>query len=113
VGAFSGSGSFYGTFDQSGNVAQWNDLDGAPGSSRGWRGGGWGGTASGQSSSSSFSGAPSSEGSGLGFRLAGPAAAPVPEIDPSSFGSAFALLIGSLGLVERRARRVLGLTTVA
>jgi len=35
VGAFSGSGSFYGTFDQSGNVYQWNDLDGTPGSSRG------------------------------------------------------------------------------
>jgi len=38
---------------------------------------------------------------------------PVPEIDPTSFGSAFALLLGSLGLVERRARRALGLTTVA
>jgi len=45
--------------------------------------------------------------------LSGGVSAPVPEIDPSSFGSAFALLIGSLGLVERRARRVLGLTTVA
>jgi len=41
------------------------------------------------------------------------ASAPVPEIDPSSFGSALAMLMGSLGLVERRARRVLGLTTVA
>ena len=41
VGAFSGSGSFYGTFDQSGNVWQWNDLDGTPGSSRGLRGGSW------------------------------------------------------------------------
>lgn len=30
---------------------------------------------------------------------------PVPEIDPSSFGSALTLLIGSLGLLERRARR--------
>ena len=34
----------------------------------------------------------------------------VPEIDPSSFGSALALLAGSLGLLERRARRLLGLT---
>jgi len=41
VGAFSGSGSFYGTFDQNGNVWQWNDLDGTPGSSRGLRGGSW------------------------------------------------------------------------
>ena len=31
--------------------------------------------------------------------------APVPEIDPTSFGSALTLLIGSLGLLERRARR--------
>ena len=30
--------------------------------------------------------------------------APVPEIDPNSLGSAFALLAGSLGLLERRAR---------
>jgi len=34
----------------------------------------------------------------------------VPEIDPSSFGSAFALLMASLGLVERRARRRMRLT---
>jgi hypothetical protein len=31
--------------------------------------------------------------------------APVPEIDPNSFGSALALAIGALGLVERRAYR--------
>jgi hypothetical protein len=37
----------------------------------------------------------------------------VPEIDPTSFGSALALLTGSLGLLERRARRVLQLATAA
>jgi len=37
----------------------------------------------------------------------------VPEIDPASFGSAFALLMGSLGLVERRTRRRIGLKTRA
>ena len=37
----------------------------------------------------------------------------VPEIDPATFGSAFALLIGSLGLVERRARRTIGLINSA
>jgi len=37
----------------------------------------------------------------------------VPEIDPASFGSAFALLMGSLGLVERRTRRRIGLKTAA
>ena len=43
VGSFSGSGSFYGTFDQTGNVYQWNDLDGTP-TVMGWpghRGGDW------------------------------------------------------------------------
>jgi formylglycine-generating enzyme required for sulfatase activity len=104
VGAFSRSGSFYGTFDQSGNVAQWNDLDGAPGSSRGWRGGGWGGTASSQSSSSSFSGDPSSAGSGLGFRLTSPVSGPsgVPEIDPNGLSAALGLIAAGLGLLERR-----------
>jgi len=38
---------------------------------------------------------------------------PVPEIDPASCGSAFALLMGSLGLVERRARPLLGRSTAA
>jgi hypothetical protein len=37
-----------------------------------------------------------------------PALASVPEIDPASFGSAIALLLGSFGLVERRARAVIG-----
>jgi len=34
-----GGPSAYGTYDQSGNVTQWNDLNGAPGTSRGLRGG--------------------------------------------------------------------------
>lgn len=39
VGAFSASASYYGTFDQGGNVGEWNDLTGAANSSRGRRGG--------------------------------------------------------------------------
>ena len=79
VGAFSGSGSFYGTFDQSGNVYQWNDLDGTSGSSRGLRGGYWDDSRPfSLSSSSSFSDAPSDEISFIGFRLASPVAV-VPE----------------------------------
>ena len=37
----------------------------------------------------------------------------IPEIDPSSFGSAFALLMGSLGFFERRPRRLLRLPAVS
>jgi hypothetical protein len=37
-----------------------------------------------------------------------PPPAPVPEIDPASFGSALALVVGALGILERRARKLLG-----
>jgi formylglycine-generating enzyme required for sulfatase activity len=82
VGAFSGSGSFYGTFDQSGNVHQWNDLDGlaSSGSSRGLRGGIWYyGSPFYLSSSLSFSDVPSIEFLDIGFRLASPVAVPEPS----------------------------------
>ena len=107
VGAFSGSGSFYSTFDQSGNVVQWNDLDGlaSSGSSRGLRGGDWGSLDPFiLSSSDSGSFEPSLEGHNVGFRLASPESSPssVPEIDPNSIGSVLALVLGSLGLLERR-----------
>ena len=107
VGAFSGSGSFYGTFDQSGNVYQWNDLDGlaSSGSSRGLRGGNWdAGEAFPLSSSDRSSFAASAGFSNFTFRLASPASSPsaVPEIDPTSLGSVLALVLGSLGLLERR-----------
>jgi len=104
VGAFSGSGSFYGTFDQSGSVFQWNDLDGTDASSRGLRGGDWyeGYPLYISSSYSGFSMAPSFNFSKAGFRLAGTGASAVPEIDPNSIGSVLALVLGSLGLLERR-----------
>ena len=74
VGAFSGSGSFYGTFDQSGNLYQWNDLDGTveSASSRGLRGGASGINlkAFDLSYSNRLTYAPESEGK-FGFRLAG------------------------------------------
>ena len=104
VGAFTSSGSFYGTFDQSGNVSQWNDLDGlAPsGSSRGLRGGFWGtfGPID-VSSSGSFLADPSYYGANVGFRLASPVSA-VPEIDPNGLSAALGLIVGGLGLLERR-----------
>ena len=41
VGTFSGSHSAYGTFDQQGNVQEWNDLTGISDPARGLRGGSW------------------------------------------------------------------------
>jgi hypothetical protein len=37
----------------------------------------------------------------------------VPEIDPNSFGTALATVVGSLSLLERRARRWLGASVAA
>ena len=72
VGSFSGSGSFYGTFDQSGNVWQWNDLDGTAGSYRGLRGGVWNDNSFSMSSSARYDFPPSIESYNSGFRLASP-----------------------------------------
>ena len=41
VGVFTKSASFYGTFDQGGNVWEWSDLDGTTSPSRGLAGGHW------------------------------------------------------------------------
>jgi formylglycine-generating enzyme required for sulfatase activity len=78
VGAFSGSSSAYGTFDQNGNVLEWNDLTGAGGALRGVRGGDWDDTADALESSSRFLNDPTDELPGLGFRLASPVAVPEP-----------------------------------
>jgi hypothetical protein len=88
----------------SGNVQEWNDLTGSAGSSRGLRGGGWDDDAFYLSSSFGYTDDPSIEFNYFGFRLASPASSPssVPEIDPNSLGSVLALVLGSLGLLERR-----------
>ena len=74
-----GGPSFYGAFDMSGNVYEWNDLTGAAGSSRGLRGGLWYGNAFSVSSSGDSSNVPSNEDYGIGFRLASPVAVPEPS----------------------------------
>ena len=104
VGAFSGSGSFYGTFDQGGDVYQWNDLDGIPGYSRGLRGGSWNSFYSVSLSSSNYGWVdPRTETSYWGFRLASPVSnSAVPEIDPAGMGSVLAIVSGALCLLERR-----------
>ena len=69
VGAFAGSASPNGTFDQGGNVWEWNEEI-ALGSSRGLRGGNWGVFVGDLASSAPSSAHPSVERGGIGFRLA-------------------------------------------
>jgi len=104
VGAFGPSASFYGTYDQGGNVSEWNDLLGASGTVRGQRGGNWSGSGGINiySSGGSAEFEPSFSAPYTGFRLASPVSVSVPEIDPAGIGSVLALVTGALGLLERR-----------
>ena len=97
VGTYSSSPSFYGTYDQAGNVWEWNDAV-ISGSSRGLRGGSWDSTHLGVSdflaSSEPSYGDPSLEGNYLGFRLA----SAVPE--PSSL--VLTMLASGVMLLRRK-----------
>ncbi|MCU0785566.1 MAG: SUMF1/EgtB/PvdO family nonheme iron enzyme [Verrucomicrobia bacterium] len=92
VGAFSLANSFYGTFDQGGNVWEWNDA--VIGTSREMRGGSWGNHENGLSPPLHVTGSPEDEGFYGGFRVA-----IVPE--PSVFGI-MALGIAMLACKRKR-----------
>ena len=101
VGSYGGDPSSYGTFDQGGNVWEWNDAV-ISGAYRGLRGGSWDGGASLlRSSFRNYSG-PSTELNLFGFRVASSELAAVPE--PTSLLSTLALV--SSGLLLRRRGRV-------
>ncbi len=74
-----GGANFYGVFDMSGNVHEWNDLDNTPGSERGFRGGSWLVNYASLQTNFRASWNPSFESSGVGFRLASPVAVPEPS----------------------------------
>jgi len=92
VGAYAADASAYGTFDQGGNVWQWNDED-FYGSDRGLRGGSWDYGSRFLLSSHQDSSDPTYEDSDVGFRVA-----TVPE--PSTY-----LLIGLSGILCATLRR--------
>jgi formylglycine-generating enzyme required for sulfatase activity len=74
VGAYTTSWSSYGTFDQGGNVSEWNEA--IIGSERGERGGNWNGTADRLAASVWDSDSPTAEDAFTGFRVVN-----VPEPD--------------------------------
>lgn len=94
-GAFSGSASFYGTYDQGGNVREWNDSVVFV-SYMGLRGGNWLYGETDLRSSLRSGGDPSLEDSLTGFRVA----SSVPE--PAAVG--LVLLTGAAGLLWKRRR---------
>lgn len=104
VGAFSGSASYYGTFDQSGNVFEWNDTSpNAFQSSRVRRGGYYIGAASTIASSYRLGGLTSLEIYSTGFRLASSTAGPAAVPEPGTWAAA-ALLVGGATFMRWRKR---------
>ena len=94
AGAYTLADSFYGTFDQGGNVFEWNETL-ISGSSRGLRGGWWGNGSGNLRSDFRYDGVPTGEDGGIGFRLAS-----IPE-PASMMGLVFAAV---MTLSTRRCR---------
>jgi len=98
-----GRPSAYGAFDMTGNVGEWNDLNGVSSATRGSRGGSWidGPVSFYISSTTPFTtGNVTVENHVLGFRLATTTPG-VPEIDGSGARLALVLVAFGLALLER------------
>ena len=103
VGAYSSDGSYYGTFDQGGNVWEWNDTIVST-SGRGLRGGSFDFDVSDLQSSYRYGGLnPPFENDNLGFRVS--SLAPIPE--PSAYAAILGCLGLGLALMRRKGRGTL------
>jgi formylglycine-generating enzyme required for sulfatase activity len=100
VGAFTNSPSYYGTFDQTGNVSQWNDFSGAASTNRGLRGGDY--TLGQQGSFYNSNAASGFESAKNGFRVT--STVYVPEPSTLAMG-AVGLVCGGWQLFRRRRAR--------
>jgi formylglycine-generating enzyme required for sulfatase activity len=98
AGGYTGSASPYGTFDQGGNVWEWNET--TSGSARGIRGGSWLNVAGRLAASDPIYNGPSFESSDIGFRVA----SPVPEPGTGWLGMTAAL---SLAAWRKRSEKAL------
>jgi sulfatase modifying factor 1 len=105
VGSYAGAASPAGTFDQGGNVAEWNETI-IDGEDRGRRGAAYNNTANILAASLRGSSLPTSEGTSVGFRLASPISRPYPQGIPA-LGPAGLLCMaaGLLAFAGCRARR--------
>ena len=92
VGSYTGDGSSYGTFDQGGNVWEWNDAV-ISGSSRGVRGGSFNNNENSLRASGRVNFDPSNGNSSIGFRVAS-----VPE--PTSI--LLSMFAGGMMLIRRK-----------
>ncbi len=94
VGSYPGSASPYGTFDQGGNVWEWNETI-LNGIQRGFRGGNLSSTPANLAASAQRAGNGSNENGGFGFRLA----TTIPEP-----GTGLLMAVGLLGFAIGRRR---------
>ncbi|MEM9353286.1 MAG: SUMF1/EgtB/PvdO family nonheme iron enzyme [Planctomycetota bacterium] len=92
VGAYTAAASPYGTFDQNGNVIEWNEAV-VRSFFRGQRGGSWNNISAGLRVNIRSSGTPASESGHVGFRVA-----TVPEPSTVLMGA-----MAAVGLISRRA----------
>ncbi|MAT72679.1 MAG: PEP-CTERM sorting domain-containing protein [Planctomycetaceae bacterium] len=105
VGAYTLSDSAYGTFDQAGNVWEWNEAV-IDISKRGLRGGSWYFDADALAVGFRNDNAPAFEGDAFGFRVA--TAAAIPEASPLLFGA-----LASMGLAILKLRKLSRVGTAA